>query len=178
MRSLVVLEELIVIQVCHLILHGLLPLILLLVELYLDGVDVPLRRVALLCEFFDRRLDGFELDSIVSDALFERFALNLVLVFQEGCLLVNGLSLLGSILVSCSIKESLLVIKIRLNNALCIWYECLSFCNLSLLLFGQLDLVHWPGVSWCDTKAKLSLVLDFADTIVISCISSLQSILV
>ena len=101
-----------------------------------------------------------------------------MLELQEGRLLVYSLSLLRSILVSCSIEESLLVVKIRLSHALRIRLVCLGFCDLSLLLFGQLDLVHWPGVSWRDTKAELSLVLDFADAIIVSSISSLQSILI
>ena len=79
---------------------------------------------------------------------------------------------------SCGIQESLLVVESCLSLTLCVLFVCLGVRDLSLLLFGQLDLVDWPGLSWCDTKAELSLVLDLSNTIIVSCVSSLQSIFI
>ena len=175
LRCLVILKDLIVIRGGQLVLHGLLPLVLLLIELHLDGVDVPLRSIALHCELFDRRLDGLELDSVVPDTLLESLALCLLLELQESRLLVDGLSLLRPILVSCGIQESLLVVEVWLAHAFCIWCVCLGLCNLGFFLFGQLNLVHWLRISWCNTKAELSLVLDFSNTIIVSSIPSFKS---
>jgi hypothetical protein len=80
--------------------------------------------------------------------------------------------------VSCGIQESLLVVERCPSLTVRILFVCLGVRDLSLLLFGQLDLVNGLRLSWCDTKAELSLVLDLSNAIIVPCISSLQSVVI
>ena len=166
--SIFTLQHVIIAHSNHTSLNVSFSLVSLLVQLGLQLVDLVLSIVALLGHLSDVLLESLELLSVVDDRVLQALASFKGLELNEGILLGDMGSKLGLVLVSSLIENGLFIIKSSTSLTGLVVLKFLSRSDLSLLFLGQLDLVDGLRVFRSHAKAKLTLLLDLANSSLVS----------